>query len=360
MRDRVCRSVILSFVISILMMCVSLIFIRRFLVLMNTPDEILEDACRYIIPILCGLVATMVYNLSAAICRALGDSRTPFYFLILTSILNIVLDIIFIRELKSGPEGAAWATVISQAVSGIMCVIYMYRKFPILRVRRDNWNMDHSDMLKMLKMGLPLGLNGVVTASGVIVLQFAVNSYGARVVAAFTAAAKVEQIVNQPLAAYSIAMVNYVGQNYGARKLENIRAGVRYCVFLVIVTAVAGGAILIGAGGFFAGLFLETPDIQLILYAKEYLSRTGLFMTAFGLLCMLRSSIQGMGDVRVPVLNGIIESTSRTLWTLWLIRYGNFHQLCFANPMTWTVAVIMLIIFYRRKIREVSIEFSKE
>lgn len=360
MRDRLFRSAVLAFTVTIAVMCVGLVFIRRLLVLMHTPEEIMGDACRYIIPILCGLSATMLYNLTAAVLRSLGDSRTPLYFLILTSALNIALDFLFVGVLGSGTEGAAWATVISQALSGVLCVVYMYRKFPILHIGKRNLNFEHRDMRRMLGMGLPLGLQGAITASGVIVLQFAVNSYGAGVVAAYTAATKVEQVVNQPLAAYSVTMASYVGQNYGAKRLDNIKQGVLCCGMLVVITAAAGGLILLTLGGSLAGLFLETPDVQMVSCAREYLSRSGMFLTAFGLLCMLRSSIQGMGNARIPMLNGVIESTSRILWTVWLIRRGNFHQLCFANPATWSVAAVMLVLFYRREIRKVSALFQEE
>lgn len=353
MRDRLGQSIVLAFGITTLATVVSLLGIRRLLALMNTPEEIMADACSYILVILGGLLATMVYNLAAAVLRALGDGRTPLYFLMLTSGLNIVMDILFIGSLHMGTAGAAWATVISQAVSGILCVWYMYRKFPQLHMKRKNWHFEMRDVTYMLGLGLPLGFNGIVTASGVIVFQFAINSFGAEAVAAYTAATKVDAIVSQPLAAYSVTMVNYVGQNYGAGKLQNIKKGVRQCFFLVLVTGIAGGVLMVTCGAFFAGLFLDASSTTVIGYAGEYLRITGVFLAVFGMLCMFRSAAQGMGDARIPIINGVVESVSRILWTMYLIPYGDFHQLCYANPVTWIVATVILIVLYKRKIRQV-------
>ena len=358
MRERLYQSVILSVILTIITTVLGITFIRQLLVFMNTPGEILEDACSYVLVILGGLIATMVYNLAAAVLRALGDSKTPLYFLIMTSILNIVLDILFIRSFHMGTSGAAWATVISQAVSGVLCVWYMYRKFEILHIKKEDCKCSKNDLSYMLGLGLPLGLNGVVTASGVIVFQFAINSFGTEAVAAYTAAIKVDAIVTQPLAAYSITMVNYVGQNYGAGKIWNIKNGVRQCFWLIILTGVAGGILMVTCGGMFAGLFLDSSSMTVIAYAQEYLKIDGLFLVAFGMLCMYRSAAQGMGDSKIPIINGVLESVSRIIWTVYLVHYGDFHQLCYANPMTWLLATMILVILYRRKIRKVELQMG--
>ena len=359
MRKKLCLAVSLTGIITLIMTTFSVVYVKKLLIVMNTPEEILTDAFRYIVIILLGLAATMVYNLSAAVLRALGDSRTPLYFLVLTSVMNIVLDLVFIRVLKLGTAGAALATVISQACSGLLCTVYMYRHFEILHICRDDWkHFRRPETVQMLKLGLPLGIQGAITASGVIVLQIAVNSYGADGIAAFTAANKVEQLVSQILAAYSVTIVNYVGQNYGAKKIDNIRTGVRDCLFLVLVTAALGGVLLYCFGGFAAGWFLDVPNPRVLEYAREYLSRSALFLWAFGMLCMYRSSIQGMGDPRGPLLNGVIESVSRILWTAYLIKWGTFHQLCFANPATWTLAAAVLVIFYRCKMKKLAVSYD--
>ena len=354
LRERVCLSITLASIITVATTIFSVTVIRRLLVLMNTPEELMDSAYGYIVVILAGLVATMMYNMSASILRAMGDGRTPLYFLLISSVLNIVLDIWFIRFLHMGTEGAAYATVLSQAVSGILCIVYIYKKFPILHVKKEDWRIRRGEPAKMLKMGLPLGINGCITATGIMVLQVAVNGYGAEVVAAFAAASKVEQLANQLLSAFCVTMTNFAGQNYGAGKIENLRKGVKQGFLLMVAIAVVAGTVLVGFGGQLAGLFIDTPTENVLVYAAEYLKFSGIFLVALGTIYVFRSTAQGMGDARIPIINGIVESAGRSLWAVYLLQFGNFHQLCLASPTTWVVAAVVTVILYQRKLQNIA------
>lgn len=359
LRKKLALSILLSTAITMIVTLASLLSIHRILRLMNTPSEILPNAESYIFIILAGLGATIAYNMAASVLRALGDGRTPLYFLILTSFLNIFLDLLFIQVFHMGTGGAAAATVLSQAVSAVLCIWYMHRHFPILHLRRGDWRSDAEEALDMLRLGLPMGLMGILTASGIIILQLAINSFGTAAVAAYTAAAKVEQVFEQILGAFSVTMSNYCGQNYGAGKTDRIRKGIRESWLVMAGTAVLFIVIVETAGGFILSLFLSQKDASVISLATEYLRIVALFLPAFGTIMIFRSSIQGMGNTSVPMLNGTLESVCRALWTVFLIRFGSFHQLCFVNPTAWTMASLMLIMIYRRHMRRVEEDLAR-
>lgn len=351
LKKSLAHAVILSAATSLLVTLFSLLFIRQTLQLMNTPPEIYQDATNYIVTVLAGLTATIAYNMAAAILRALGDSKTPLFFLIFSSLLNIGLDLLFIGPLSLGTRGAALATVLAQTVSVLLCIFYMLRKYPVLHTRRSDWRIIPAKVAQMLKLGLPLGLMGVMTASGIIILQVAINSFGAASVAAYTAANKIQTLFCFPLAAYGMAMTNFCGQNYGAGKYGNIRKGVRQCLFLMLVTALVFTVILEAAGGALAGLFLSTADAEVTSMTAGYLRVVALFLPAFGALMVLRSGIQGLGYGGIPTLNGILESVIRILWTMWLIPYGSFRHLSFVDPTAWVAAALMMLLFYEWKVK---------
>lgn len=353
MRKSVGLTVVLSTIVTVFLTVVSTLAVRSLLILMQTPEEILEEAYVYILVIFLGLLATMLYNMASAILRALGDGRTPLYFLLLTSGLNIVLDLLFVCVFKAGTAGAAAATVLSQAVSGVLCICYMYRKFSILHLKKTDFAVKPGPALELLKMGVPMGLMGSLTAIGIIILQFAINTFGTAAMAAYTAATKVEQMACMPLAAYSVAMTNFVGQNYGAGKIANIRKGIRQGMGLTLATAVLMCGVVLCFGRFFAGLFLESSDVEVIRYAVGYQKVIGCFLPLFGVICIMRRCLQGVGDSTSPMLAGIMETVSRIAWTLWLAKFGSFEMVAWVNGCTWVIAAGGLFLMYRRNMGKV-------
>lgn len=339
--------------ITLIATVISVTFIRAALLFMNTPGEIIDDAYAYIVVILCGLIATILYNMFSAILRAIGDSRTPFLFLVLTSILNVILDYIFIKYMYLGTGGAALATIISQSVSAILCAVYAYAKYDFVRIKVQDFAKNTVLVVKMIKIGIPLGAMGALTASSVITLQFAVNSYGAETIAAYTASTKLEQFANVPLSAYGVAIINFSGQNVGAQKYDNLYKGINKCMILTVCTAVVTGTVLFIFAKNGAGLFMDANEgAASIRLATQYLRCVAPALSFFGLMVLIRSAMQGMGDARAPLINAIVETVSRAVWTVYLIHNHNFTMLCFVNPLTWLAATSVIMILYLRKLKD--------
>ena len=226
LREAVASSIILSVIMAIIITIISIFTAKPLLHLMNTPNDIINDSYSYIVVIYAGTTAAFFYNMISSILRALGDSKTPLYFLIVSSILNIILDLVFIINFKMGVAGAAYATVIAQGVAGLLCLIYTSKKFSMLKLEKKHFIAGTKHFVNHLKIGIPMALQFSITALGVIILQAAINAFGSNVVAAHTAASKVEQLVMQPSITFGVTMATYCAQNLGAGNIERIKEGV--------------------------------------------------------------------------------------------------------------------------------------
>ena len=347
LRKAVCVAFELATVITLSVTVISLIFIKKLLIIMNTPSEILADAYAYIVVIIVGMMATMLYNTCASILRAMGDSKTPLYFLILASGINIVLDIVFIRYFHSGVVGAAYATVISQAFSGILCFFYMKSHFTELHFQKGDWKYDRDTSKQLLKYGLPSGLLGTTTAIGILILQFAINCYGADVIAGYTTAIKIDNFFELPIHSYAMAMMNFEGQNLGAGKYDNMKRGFRQCTILGMLTAFVCAIILFTFGNDFSKFFVDAnTSAKVIEFSAMYLRIASFFLIIFSVLMITRSSLQGMGSTLVPIINGGAESVIRIVFTVILMHNLSEFALCLVTPTTWTIATLIVIYMY--------------
>lgn len=347
LRRDVCLALELSAAVTIVLSLVWLGFLRKFLIFMNTPEEILQDAYSYIFVIIAGMVVTILYNICASILRAMGDSKTPLYFLILSSVLNIFLDIVFINVFYMGVMGAALATILSQAVSGIMCFIYMYSRFEIIRFGKEDWKFDPKCAKEMLSYGIPSGLNGAATALGILILQFAINCYGTNVIAGYTSAIKVQNFAEIPMFAYCMTMINFEGQNLGAGKPRNMRKGFIQCQILGLATASVLGILLFFFGTAFSSIFVDDgAAASVVEFAGNYLRFAAPFFLPYSILIITRSSLQGMGDKIAPVANGVIETISRTCFSIYLIHHTSERILCMVNPIIWAIGAVALTCMY--------------
>lgn len=350
LRRSVASSIVLCIIITIIVTVISLIYVRPLLQLMKTPINIIDDATSYITVILGGTAATVFYNMISSILRALGDSRTPLYFLIVSSVINIILDLVFIMIFSMGVAGAGYATVISQAVSGFLCLIYTVRHYDILRLKKEDWKLEYAFTIKHITIGLPMALQFSVTAIGVMVLQSALNRLGAVKIAAYTASAKVEQLVTQPAATFGITMATYCGQNLGAGRMDRIKEGVRKCSFISFAFSVAAGIIVIAFGPFLTGLFVNDgkPEVihEVIQNAQYYLNIVAVFFPVLGLLFIYRNALQGMGESIVPLLAGGIELLLRVAVAFTLPSFIGYTGICFASPVAWIGAMVLLAVAY--------------
>lgn len=346
LRKFVANCVWLAIAFAAVMTVVTCCFCRQILVLMKTPGDILDNAYRYIWIIFLGIPVTYLYNMLSGIIRALGDSKTPVIFLVLSSFLNIGLDLFFIINLKMGVAGAAWATVISQCVSGVLCLLYMIRKFEILHIRREEWKPQLNLMGTLCGMGIPMGLQYSITAIGSVILQSATNTLGAVAVASITAGSRIGGFLACPFDAMGSTMATYGGQNMGAGKLDRIGKGLKSCVMLGAGYALIALAAALLFSRPLAMLFVESAEVEILDNVKLFLVCNTLFYFPLALVNIIRFLIQGMGFPRFAILAGVFEMAARALAGFLLVPVIGFAGSCLGSPIAWVFADAFLIPAY--------------
>lgn len=353
-RRSVAASVWISLGVTIVLTAISVPFARNILELMNTPAEIVDDAYRYIVVILGGIIASMLFNLLSNIIRALGDSKTPLLFLVIACVLNVVLDFVLIMKTNLGLAGAAWATIIAQLASGIMCLIYIKKNLPILHLTKEDWKVSGRDIRQHLSIAMPMGFQMSIIAIGAVVLQFVLNGLGATAVAAFSAAQRIDQIATQPMNSFGITMGTYAAQNYGAGKIDRIKKGVFQCCLISVGFSIVMGLVNIFAGYQLAGLFVGKGQGNVQAMAQTYLQINGALYLVLALLFIFRFTLQGLGKGVVPTIAGIMELLMRTFAAIFLTGAIGFAGACWASPLAWIGACIPLAIAYFFTMRNLS------
>lgn len=341
----------LCIVFSIVMTLVVVAVCRPVLVLMQTPEEIFEYAYVYIVIVFWGIPCTFLYNILAAIIRSLGDSKTPVIFLAISSGINIVLDLVFVLVFDKGVEGPAIATVLAQGISGIICLWYMYRKFPVLHASREEWRPEFSYMGKLCYIGIPMGLQYSVTAIGTLVLQAAVNGLGAAVVAGVTAAQKINMFISCPIESLGQTMAPYAGQNMGAGKIDRIGKGLKSAVLMGWGVSIICFLIAVLFGKQLTTLFVDASETTIISYSYQFLLYCTGGYCLLTLVNTVRFTIQGMGFSVFAILSGIMEMIARILAATVIVQMIGFAGTCLAHPMAWLFADVFLIpaFFWCRK-----------
>ncbi|MFR3225552.1 MAG: MATE family efflux transporter [Blautia massiliensis (ex Durand et al. 2017)] len=316
---------------------------RPMLLLMQTPADIVDGAVTYIGCIFAGIPFVFLYNMVAAIMRALGDSKTPLYFLILTSVMNIGLDLLFVVPFNMGVMGAALATDISQAVSGIVSFAYLRHKFKILSMEKGETQLDRGACLRLVVIGLPMGLQCSITAIGSVIMQWAVNVLGSTAVAAVTAAGKTSNLLTVPLESIGTAMATYAGQNLGAARMDRVRRGVHSALLIASVYAIASLVVLRFADVAIMGLFLDTSkELEIVHMGQEYLFWNSAFFIPLGALIVWRYTIQGLGYSTLAMLAGVAEMLARTAVAVALVPLLGYFGAELSNPAAWVAACLFL------------------
>ncbi len=353
MRQFIANSVWLSGLFAVVMTAAVVLLCRNILTWMNTPEDIFEYAYIYILIIFWGIPASYLYNLLSGIIRSMGDSKTPLMFLLLSSVLNIGLDLLCILTFRMGIAGAAIATVVSQLISGVLCLFYMKKKFDILEISREEWKINPSHMKTLCGMGVPMGLQYSITAIGSVILQTSVNSLGSVAVAAVTAAGKVSMFFACPFDAMGSTMATYGGQNVGAKKLDRLGMGLRSCSILGIGYALLAFAVLFFFGDNFVSLFVSDGGAEIMDGARQMLLTMSAFYIPLAFVNIIRFLIQGVGFSAFAVLAGVCEMVARGLAGLFLVPALGFTGACLASPLAWILADAFLIPAYihvRRKL----------
>ena len=316
---------------------------RPMMELMQTPDDIIDGAVIYIGWIFAGIPFIFLYNMVAAIMRALGDSKTPLYFLVLTSALNIGLDILFIVPFKMGVFGAALATDVSQVISGVLSFIYLCRKFAVLKMEKGDMAYSKKACGRLLGIGIPMGLQCSITAIGSVILQWAVNGLGSSAVAAITAAGKTQNLLTVPMESIGTAMATYAGQNLGASRMDRVRKGVNSSLLVVLVYGVASAVILHFADIYIMSLFLDTAkELDIVAMGREYLFWNSVFYVPLGALIVWRYTIQGLGFSTLAMMAGVAEMVARTVVAIALVPVLGYFGAELSNPAAWAAACVFL------------------
>ncbi len=346
MRQTVGGASLLSIIMTIILTVISMLFMKPLLYFMQTPADIFEDAYAYIMVICAGIGAQMLYNLLASILRALGNSKIPLYFLILSALLNIVLDLVLILVFGMGAPGAAYATVISQGVSGILCLIYIIKKIPILKMEKDDWRPKGHLLKLQLAVGFPMALQYSITAIGTMMVQTALNILGSTLVAAFTAASKIEQIVTQAFVALGTTLATYSAQNIGAGKVKRIRQGFRSATIMSFVYAVITGILIMFVGKYMTYFFVSGNVEEIMNAVDIYLKCVGIFFIPLAVVNLYRNGIQGMGYGLLPMMAGVAELIGRGIVAVLAARKKSYAGVCMASPIAWIFAAALLIVMY--------------
>ena len=321
---------------------------RPMMELMQTPDDILDGAVVYIGWIFAGIPFIFLYNMVAAIMRALGDSKTPLYFLILTSALNIGLDLFFIIPFHMGVLGAALATDISQVISGVLSFAYLRRKFDVLKMEKGDMAYSKKACGRLLGIGVPMGLQCSITAIGSVIMQWAVNVLGSTAVAAVTAAGKTQSLLTVPLESIGTAMATYAGQNLGASRMDRVRQGVNSALLIILVYALASAFILHFTDVQIMSLFLDTAkEVDIVNMGREYLFWNSVFFIPLGALIVWRYTIQGLGFSTLAMMAGVAEMVARTAVAIVLVPILGYFGAELSNPAAWVAACLFLYPAYK-------------
>ena len=355
MRKSIAVSTILSISFTVFLTLLCCLLSHRFLSWMKVPDDIFQDAYDYMLVVLLGTGATVFYNMISNMLRALGDSKTPLYFLVFSSILNIFLDILFILPFHMGVAGAAWATILSQFLSAVLSLIVGWKKFSVFHLHREDFRNLKSACVIHLKTGFPMGFQMSVMCIGQLAMQTVVNSMGTAAVAGYTAASKADQLSVLVNNAMMTAISNYVAQNFGAGRKDRIRQGVRAClvqteVFNLIMCA---GILLLRHP--IVRMFLSNPTSEIYHYSDLYLTIVAPFYFLLGLLAVYRTSIQSMQNGTAPFVACIIELGMRITATVGLSGILGYLCVCIASPLAWFGACSLLIPCYYKMMKKTSV-----
>lgn len=363
MRRYVTNGLYVGLIISAIMTILSVTCARQFLLWMNTPEDIMADAYRYAVILFAAIPITFLYNFLSSIMRALGDSKTPLYFLIFASVLNIPLNLFFVLVVKTGTAGVSLATVLSQLISGLLCLFYIIRKFPMLKLNASDWKWSSCRVRRLIGIGLPMGLQHSITAIGSTILQTATNSFGSSVVAAVTAATKVVQLFFQVINTLGLTMATFCGQNLGARKIDRIQKGIRQSLILGIAYSFLIAIVSYFIGDDISALFLPSKtDPEIMGYINRFLLVTGFGYPFLTILMVLRNSIQGLGHSFLAMFSGVMEMSARVFLAFFMVKPFGYSAICFTFTAPWILANFLLIpgYFYVLQKTKLSIKGGKE
>ncbi len=356
MRKSIGSAVVLSIFVTIVMTIISIAGMDALLTAMNTPEDIFSMSKQYLIIICAGICCSVLYNLQASILRAIGNSIVPLVLLVISSVVNIVLDYVLIVYGNMGVAGAAYATIISQGLSGVLCLIYIIKKVDTLHVEWRHYKLDSQCVRNQLGVGIPMALQFSITALGTILVQAALNLLGSMVVASYSVSCKVEQLVTQPFLAMGVTMATYCAQNRGVNDLKRIQSGVKVANIMSAAYALVIYGVVYLILPYVIRLFV-TEDIEIVLgYAKTYIIICGAFFIPLGMIFIFRNALQGCGFGFIPMMGGVVELGSRCVAAFLAAKLLSYEGICLANASAWLTAGVFLWLAYRVLMKKMQAE----
>ena len=359
LRRFIFHSILLTAFFALFLTLLCSLLCSRILHVLKTPEELFRDAYVYLLIIFLGIPFNLIYNLCSSILRAVGDSRTPFLFLAFSAVLNIGLDLLLILAFHLGTEGAAIATIVSQGVSGFLCILLIRKKYEFLHILKDEKKVQGHFIRILLSMGVPMGLQFSITAIGSMVMQSANNALGAVYVSAYAAGMKIKQLAMCPFDAIATGVSTFAGQNYGAGKIDRVRKGIFHGTIAGILYGVMIGIVLIFFGRSLSMMFVEKSYISVLDASGLYLRCLGFFYWVLGILNVCRMSVQGLGYSFLAIFGGVLEMIARITVSFGFVpRYG-FKAICFADQSAWISAAIYIVIALLWVLNRIKIRRSK-
>lgn len=348
LKQNVAGTLSLGFSTAAVIILVTFVFLQPILGLLHVPAEQMDAAYAYISVLIPGMFITLAYNICANVLRAVGDSVTPLVFLVLASVLNIGLDYLFILGLRTGVAGAAVATVLSQLVSVLLCLWHIYKKVPLLHIKRYHFKLEKHQIAEMFQSGLSMGLMSSLVNFGTLVLQTGINQFGTSIIVAHAAARKVFEIWNLPVSVLGSTMATYSSQNYGAGKYDRIREGLKKTLLLGLGWAVIVIIMAQTISRFLIGFIASTDSEEILYWGSTYLKIDMAFLMVCVLIVILRNTMQGIGDYVTPVVSSFIELAGKLFFTFVIVKAFGYWGVIFTEPLIWIAMVIPLIVMILR------------
>lgn len=355
MRLYVANAVRISAVMATVVTLLSLMFCRRILQMVNTPADIFHDAYIFLMLQFAAIPLTFGFNLFSGQIRALGNSRQPFYFLITSAVVNVLLDVVLILGCGLGVAGAGIATWLSQALSVMLCLWYIRKHMQLLIPKGDERRFDNKRTSILLNNGVPMGLQFSITGIGIIMLQSANNALGTTCVAAFTASMRIKYLFTCVFENIGVAMATYCGQNLGARRMDRVTKGVKDAITLMLIYFVFTFALIYPFADWMMRLFVDSGESEVVGRAAQFMRIANYFYPALGILTILRYSIQGLGFSNLSMLSGVMEMIARCGVSLWLVPALAWTGVCLGDPVAWIMADLFLIpafLWVQRRLRK--------
>ena len=342
MRQYVANAIRIGIWISVLLTIPICVLCSPILRLVNVPDDIFHQAWIYLMLQFLGIPLAIAYNLLAGFIRSLGNSKEPFYFLLVSSATNIILDLIFVIVFRWGVFGAGFATLISQIVSASLCYSFIIRQMKMLIPVGEERRYDSDHVTHLLNNGIPMGLQFSITGIGVIMLQSANNALGTMYVAAFTASMRVKYVFTTVFENIGVAMATYCGQNIGARRLDRVKSGLKAATGIMLVYFVFTFAVIFPFADEMMALFVDPSQRQIIDLASQYMRISNYFYPVLGMLTIFRYSIQGLGYSTLSLMSGVMEMLARCAVSIWMVPAMGFMGVCLGDPAAWSAADLFL------------------